>query len=258
MRLAEAVESRQDLERQLAGGEGALRSAGKAIADRREALSKLAGNVNAARARTEGVAEEIERLAAAHTDALMRAEAAQAEVDAVAAESTEADRDKVELDARHDDAVAAHDRPAAVVRELSDAERAAEKDAASWKAREEALAMGLRRKDGAGALLARADQVPGLLGSLASLLTVRPGHEAALAAALGGLADAVAPSGIDEAVEALRSLKIAAAGRADLLVGAQAGPGMRGSLDALRPSLPAGAVWGPDVVDCPESVRPAV
>jgi chromosome segregation protein len=258
MRLAEAVESRQDLERQLAAAEGALRSAAKAIADRREGLAKLTGNVNAARARTEGASEEIERLAAAHTDALMRAEAAQAEVDAMSAESSEADRDNVELDARHAEAVAEHDRAAAVVRELNDAERAAEKDAASWKAREEALRLGLKRKDGAGALLAKGGEVPGLLGSLASMLTVRPGHEAALAAALGTLADAVALSGVDEAVEAMRTLKIADAGSAALLVASPAAPGMQGSLDSLRPSLPDGAIWAPDVVGCPDHLRPAL
>ncbi|GAA4592052.1 chromosome segregation protein [Actinoplanes octamycinicus] len=258
MRLAEAVEHRQDQERQLAAAEGELRAAAKAIADRREGLAKLVGNVNAARARTSSAAEEIERLAAAHEDALMRAEAAQAEVDLVSAESSDADRDNAELDARHDEAVAAHDRAAAVVRELSDAERAAEKDAASLKAREEALALGLQRKDGAGALLAKTGQVPGLLGSLASMLTVRPGHEAALSAALGTLADSVALTGLDEAVEAVRTLKIADAGRASLVIAAPAGPGMRGSLDALRPSLPEGAVWAPDVIDCPEQIRPAL
>jgi chromosome segregation protein len=258
MRLAEAVERRQELEQQLAAAEGALRTAAKAIADRREGLAKLTGQVNAARARTGSAAEEIQRLAAAHADALGRAAAAQAEVDAVAAESTEADRDNADLDARHAEAVAAHDRAAAVVKELSDAERAAEKDAASWKAREEALGLGLRRKDGAGALLGRADQVPGLLGSLASMLTVRPGHEAALAAALGALADAVALTGIDEAVEAMRTLKIADAGRAALVVGSPAGPGMQGTLDALRPALPDGAIWAPDVIDCPETIRPAL
>ena len=104
--------------------------------------------------------------------------------------------------------------------ELSDAERAAEKEAAQWKAREEALALGLRRKDGAGALLARADRVPGLLGSVAALLTVEPGYEAALAAALGALADAVAVSDVDECQAAIELLKTDDAGRAALLVGA--------------------------------------
>ncbi|MET0423988.1 MAG: chromosome segregation protein SMC, partial [Actinoplanes sp.] len=258
MRLAEAVENRQDLERQLAAAEGALRTAAKAIADRREGLAKLTGSVNAVRARTDSASEEIERLAAAHTDALMRAEAAQTDVDAVAAESTEADRGNVELDERHAEAVTEHDRAAAVVRELSDAERAAEKDAASWKAREEALSLGLRRKDGAGALQAKAGEVPGLLGSLASMLTVRPGHEAALAAALGSLADSVALSGVDEAVEAMRTLKIADAGSAALVVASPAGPGMQGPLASLRPNLPEGAMWAPEVIECPEQIRPAL
>src|SRR4029453_13146751 len=213
---------------------------------------------NATRPRTESYPKENWRLAAAHTDALLRAEAAQAAVDEVSAESSEADRDNAGLDARHDEAVAAYDRAATVVKELSDAERAAEKDAASWKAREEALGLGLKRKDGAGALLARAEQVPGLLGSLASMLTVQPGHEAALAAALGSLADAVALTGVDEAVEAMRTLKIADAGRAALLVGGPAAPGMQGSLDALRPQLPDDAVWAPDVIGCPENLRPAL
>ncbi|MEO3817916.1 chromosome segregation protein SMC [Plantactinospora sp. B24E8] len=258
IRLAEAVESRQQLERQLAEAERALVAAAKAIADRREGLAKLTGQVNSARARTGSAAEEIERLAAAHADAQLRAEAAQAELDAVAEQSSEADRDNAELDARHAEAVAAQEAAAATVRTLSDAERAAEKDAATWKAREEALAMGLRRKDGAGALLARADQVPGLLGGLAGMLTVAPGHEAALAAALGGLADAVAVAGVDEAAEAMRWLRISDAGRAEFLVGGQAGPGMIGSADTLRPALPAGARWAPDLVGCSDEVRPAV
>jgi chromosome segregation protein len=258
VRLAEAVESRQELERQLAAAERALVTAAKAIADRREGLAKLTGQVNSARARTTSAAEEISRLAAAHSDALARAEQAQAEVDAVAERSSEADRDNADLDARHAEAQAAHEAASATVRALSDAERAAEKDAATWKAREEALAMGLRRKDGAGALLARADEVPGLLGALAGMLTVEPGHEAALAAALGALADAVAVTGIDEAAEAMRLLKIQDAGRASLLVGGAAGPGMIGSADALRPALPEGARWAPDVIGCPDQIRPAV
>ncbi|GIF67149.1 chromosome partition protein Smc [Asanoa ishikariensis] len=256
--LAEAVESRQALERQLAAAEQALRAAAKAIADRREGLAKLTGQVNAARARSNSGSEEIERLATAHADAQARAQRAQAEVDAVAAESSEADLADADLDARHDEAVAAHEVAAAEVRELTNRERVAEKDAATWKAREEALSLGLRRKDGAGALLSRADQVPGLLGSLAGMLTVEPGNEAALAAALGVLADAVAVAGVDEAAEAMRYLKIQDAGRASLLVGTPAGPGMIGSPDALRPALPEGARWAPDVVRCDERIRPAV
>ncbi|HEX5596224.1 MAG TPA: chromosome segregation protein SMC [Micromonosporaceae bacterium] len=256
--LAEVVEERQELERQLAEAERALVAAAKAIADRREGLAKLAGQVNSARARTSSATEEISRLVAAHADALARADKAQAELDAVAQESTEADRDNADLDARHAEAVAAHEAAVAAVRALSDAERRAEKEAATWKAREEALALGLRRKDGAGALLAQPDQVPGLRGSLAELLTVASGHETALAAALGVLADGVAVTGVDEAAEAIRLLKIQDEGRASLLVAGPAGPGMVGSADALRPALPEDAQWAPDLVKCSEDLRPSV
>ena len=258
VRLAEAVEHRQDLERQLAAAERELVAAAKAIADRREGLARLAGQVNSARARTATAGEEIERLTSAYADALARAERAQAELDAVEEQSTTADRDNAGLDARHAEAVAGQEQAQAGVRALSDAERSAEKDAATWKAREEALALGLRRKDGAGALLARASEVPGLLGGLSGLLTVSPGHEAALAAALDGLADAVVVSGVDEAAEAIRLLKITDAGRAGLLVGSPAGPGMTGPADALRPKLPDRAQWAPDLVDCAPQIQPAV
>lgn len=258
VRLAEAVEHRQEMERQLAAAERELVAAAKAIADRREGLARLAGQVNSARARTATAGEEIERLTAAYTDALARAERTQAEVDAAAERSTEADRDNAGLDARHAEAVAGQEQAQAGARSLSDAERSAEKDAATWKAREEALALGLRRKDGAGALLARAGEVPGLLGGLSGLLTVSPGHEAALAAALDGLADSVAVSGVDEAAEAIRLLKITDAGRAGLVVGSPAGPGMAGPADTLRPKLPDGAQWAPDLVECAPPIGPAV
>jgi chromosome segregation protein len=256
--LAKAVERRQELEGQLADAERALVTAAKAIADRREGLARLTGQVDSARARATSAAEEIDRLAAAHADAVARAGRAQAEYDEVAARSSKADRNNADLDARHARAQAAHAAAADAVRALVEAERRAEKDAASWKAREDALAMALRRKDGAGALLARSDEVPGLLGSLAGMLSVAPGDEAALAAALGGLADAVAVAGIDEATEALRLLKIQDAGQASVLVAGPARPGMIGSLEALRPALPPGARWAPDLVQCFDDVRPAV
>jgi chromosome segregation protein len=90
------------------------------------------------------------------------------------------------------------------------------------------------------------------------MLTVRAGHETALAAALGTMADAVALAGVDEAVEAMRTLKIADAGRADLVVAGAAAPGMQGPLDSLRPALPEGAIWAPDVISCPDNIRPAL
>jgi chromosome segregation protein len=253
-RLAEAVERRQQLERRLADAERALVAAVKAIADRREGLAKLAGQVNAMRTRSTAAADEIARLSTSLAEAQARAELAQGEYDAAAAGASEADRGDVELDARHATAVAAADAIGVRARQLGDAERTTEKDAAQWKAREEALALGLRRKDGAGALLARADRIPGMLGSVAALLTVEPGFEAALAAALGGLADAIAVSDVDGAQTALELLKKDDAGRAAVLIGRGTGEQIKQD----RPALPEGAYWALDLVGAPDNLRLAV
>jgi chromosome segregation protein len=254
-RLDEAVQARQDLERQLAYAERELVAAAKAIADRREGLAKLTGQVDAARTKAAATAEEISRLATALTEAQSRASAAEAEYADAAAGASEQDRGTADLDIRHQEATAAHDAARARVRQLGEAERAAEKDVTAWKAREEALGMGLRRKDGGGTLLANAHRVPGLIGSVAELLTVEPGHEAALAAALGGLADAVAVGDLDGAVAAVELLKWEDAGRADLLIGSAP---LVDEPAPPRPPLPEGIRWATDLVRAPEELRPAV
>src|SRR5207248_2491144 len=167
------------------------------------------------------------------------------------AESEGLDEEDAELVERHTAAQQALDVAQAREKELADAERQAEMESSEWGAREEALALGLRRKDGAGTLLAAGDRVPGLLGSVAALLAVEPGHEAALAAALGALADAVAVSTVDDVTAAVRLLKEQDAGRATLFV---ASPGVLTD----RPALPDGARWVLDVVRCSDSVRPAL
>ena len=252
-RLNEAIEQRQQLERKLSEAEQALVAAVKAIADRREGLAKLTGQVNALRTRAKAAEEEIARLDASLAEAQARAAEAQEAYEQAAEGASEEDRGSADLDEQYAAAVAAADAVAARLKELNDAERAAEKEAAQWKAREEALALGLRRKDGAGALLAAADRVPGLLGSVAALLTVEPGYEAALAAALGTLADAVAVSNVDAAQAAIELLKSDDAGRAAVLIG---GSDMPAKGD--RPALPEGARWALDVVGAPDHLRPAV
>ncbi|MGH3728018.1 MAG: chromosome segregation protein SMC, partial [Micromonosporaceae bacterium] len=139
------------------------------------------------------------------------------------------------------------------VKELADAERTADREASEWAAREEALAMGLARKDGSGTLLASTDRLPGVLGSLAVLLSVEPGYQGAIAVALGGLADAVAVRSVVDAADAIRLLKSNEGGRANLLVGGVSAPD-RGD----RPVLPEGARWAVDVVQAQEPLAGAV
>ncbi|HVU90582.1 MAG TPA: AAA family ATPase, partial [Jatrophihabitans sp.] len=234
--LTDAVGHRQDLERRLVEAERAVVAAVRAVADRREGLAKLTGQVNALRTRATAAQEESARLAAAAADARERAAQAEAELAQVQQEVGLLDAGELGLDTRHEQAVAAFETVQARVRELAEAEREAERERSTWTARADALVVGLTRKDGTAALLAATDQLPGILGSLATLVTVEPGYEAAVAAALGTAADAVAVDSFDSAVAALEHLKLEDAGRAGLVLG-----DVTDAAAAPSATLPAGA-----------------
>ncbi|TXC94679.1 AAA family ATPase [Streptomyces sp. ISID311] len=242
--LEDTVEHRAGLERQLADEERRLRDVARAIADRREGLARLSGQVTAARGRAASAQAEIGRLVEARDAARQRASAAQEEYEQLKAEVDGLDADDDALGERH----------AAARRELTEAEAAltaarealtaAERSRAATAARHDALALGLRRKDGSGALLAAADRLSGLLGPAAELLTVTPGFEIPVAAALGAAADALAVTGPDTAAEAIRLLRAQDAGRAAMVVG---GSGSRSGTG--RVPGPARAVEAREAVD---------
>ncbi|RSD23837.1 chromosome segregation protein SMC [Amycolatopsis eburnea] len=252
--LAETVLRREDLEQRVQAAERAHWAAVRAIADRREGMAKLTGQVEALRSKNGATSDEIDRLSVALEEAAERAEIAVEELETAKAEGGVEESDDAGLMDRHDRAVEANNAAKARVEELVKAERAAEREIASEKARVEALSMGLKRKDGAGALLGASHELPGLLGSVAALLTVEPGYEVALAAALGPVADAVAVTGGEDALRALKYLKETDSGRAGILLG-----GPESTVDTSAwPSLPEGARWARDVVTAPAQLRPAV
>ncbi|MFC5646327.1 chromosome segregation protein SMC [Kitasatospora cinereorecta] len=222
--LAEAVESRGDLERALTAEETRLKAAARAIADRREGLARLQGQAAAARSKASSAEAEIGRLALARDEAVARAAAAEAEYAELREHSDGLAAGDEELEHAHDRARAAladAERELAAVR---DAAGAAERERAALTARHETLALGLRRKDGSGTLLGGGgdggdDERPvGVLGAAAELLSVQPGYELAVAAALGAAADAVVVDGVGAAAQALRLLRKLDAGRAALLI----------------------------------------
>jgi chromosome segregation protein len=252
--LSEALARRSELENVVATAEKAHIAAVRAIADRREGLARLGGQVEALRSKTSATAEEIERLSTTLAEAAERAEIAAGELAETEVETGVEDSDDESLDRRHQQALEASEHAKARVNELVAAERAAEREIASWRARVDALSLGLSRKDGAGALLAAGHRLPGLLGSIAALLTVQPGAEVALAAALGPIADAVAVAGGDDAMTALSLLRDNDAGRAGIVIG-----GGGSTVDrSFWPMLPGGARWAIDLVRCPDGLRPAL
>ncbi|MFF3971065.1 AAA family ATPase [Streptomyces rubiginosohelvolus] len=221
--LEDTVAHRADLERELAAEERRLKDAARAIADRREGLARLNGQVNAARSRAGSAQAEIDRLAASRDEAQERAVAAQEEYEQLKAEVEGLDGVDEELTSRHEEAKRALADAQAAHSAARDEATAAERRRAAVAARHEALALGLRRKDGTGALLGARDRLAGLLGPAAELLTVEPGYEIPVAAALGTAADAVAVTDPATAAAAIRLLRERDAGRAAMLLGGETG-----------------------------------
>lgn len=240
--LDDTVSHRCDLERELAVEERRLKDVARSIADRREGLARLNGQVNAARSRAASAQAEIDRLAAARDEAHERAVAAQEEYETLRAEVDGLDAGDHELGERHETARRQLAEAEAAHTAAREATTAAERSRAATQARRDALALGLRRKDGTGALLGARDRLNGLLGPAAELLTVAPGHEVALAAAFGAAADAIAVTTPASAADAIRLLRKQDAGRAALLLsgapeepsGEQRGDGPPGASDLVR------------------------
>lgn len=216
--LDDTVTHRADLERELAVEERRLKDVARAIADRREGLARLNGQVNAARSRAASAQAEIDRLAAARDEAQERAVTAQEEYEALKAEVDGLDAGDQELGGQHEAARQRLLDAEAALTSAREAATAAERTRAATRARHEALAMGLRRKDGTGALLGARDRLDGLLGPAAELLTVTQGYEVPLAAAFGAAADALAVTTPSAAAEAIRLLRKQDGGRAALLL----------------------------------------
>jgi chromosome segregation protein len=257
--LEDTVAHRAELERALTEEERRLRDAARAIADRREGLARLSGQVNAARSRAASAQAEIERLAAARDEAQERAVAAQEEYEALKAEVDGLDAGDAELAERHEAAKQQLAEAEAALTAAREATTAAERKRAATQARHEALALGLRRKDGTGILLAAKDRLSGILGPAAELLTVTPGHEVAVAAAFGAAADAIAVTTPASAADAIRLLRKQDGGRATLLLAGDARPGGAGN-GATSPEEPADArhTFAADLVRGPSDLMPAV
>ncbi|MEU3740972.1 MULTISPECIES: chromosome segregation protein SMC [unclassified Streptomyces] len=251
--LEDTVGHRADLERELAVEERRLKDVARAIADRREGLARLHGQVNAARSRAGSAQAEIDRLAVARDEAGERAVAAQEAYEQLKAEVDGLDAGDAELGERHDEAKRSLTEAEGALTAAREAATAAERKRAAVAARHEALALGLRRKDGSGALLAAKDRLTGLLGPAAELLSIAPGYEVAIAAAFGAAADAIAVTTPASAAEAIRLLRKQDAGRAALL--------LTGAPDGERDVRTGGSEGPPlaaELVRGPEDLMPAV
>ena len=255
--LETAIELRADAEDSAAVEDRRLTGLLRAAADRREGLAKLIGQVSAARSRVESAEAELGRLRASVGDVDVRRAAAQQEFAALEVQVAGAEEGEENLDEQYEAASRALEAVQQELEDLTGAERAADRERESLQARLEALMTGLQRRDGSQAVLDAG--LEGVLAAVTDLLTVAPGYESAIAAALGSAADAVAVGDLTVADRVLRRVLEDDAGQVTLLV---ADAAVGSTPPTVRPpeldQLPDGATPASDLVTCDSQVGAVV
>ena len=251
--LESATAAKAGAEHAAAAEEKRLTAVLRAAADRREGLARLAGQVGAARSRVESAQAELGRLREAVTAGQERRHKAQTEFTALETQVAGVEEGEERLDADFEEASAELEAVQDEISGLTAAEGQAVRERESLIARRDALQLGLNRKDGtAHALNSGLD---GLLGTLAADLTISPGYETAIAAALGDASEAVLVRDPAVAHEVVQLLKDDDGGRASLLLASASAPDTGGQ---AKGTLPAGARWAVDLTTPAEGSRAAV
>jgi len=223
-------------------------AAQSALVSRHELESAgLAARVDVATSTLTAAQGELVRQQQALAEAQSRREAAQAEFDA---REVEANNSTAESDGSRDNACEAAEANVggiqADIESLRDALHASERERDALAARNAALSLAVDQKDGSSALVAA--KLSGIRGLVAEHVKITPGFEAAIAAALGTLADAVLANDRDSAIDALAESASRDFGRVEVVVA---------DAKKSRVSLgtAAGTIPATDVVTAPDGVH---
>jgi chromosome segregation protein len=218
-------------------------------------ISQLTGQADTAASRLAAVRGEVLRQQNALDAARTRGGAARAHLAEVERAASLTDASETDLDAAYQSAQASRESADALIESLREELHGHERERDALSARVGALSLALDQKDGSSALVAA--RLDGIRGLVAEHVQVEPGYEAAIAAALGSLADAVLADDRDSATTALAHSHAAQLGRVELVL-AEIGGGVAGaradSSPASERALPGGAVPAGSVVTAPDGV----
>jgi len=206
-------------------------------------VARLAGQIEVAQSRLAATQGELVRQQAALTEAEQRREATRAEFVALEAEAATTTEGDGKLDSLYEQAEAHVSGLQADIETMRDDLHSLERERDALAARTSALSMAVDQKDGSAAIVG----TPGIRGLVAEHVRVTPGYEAAIAAALGTLADAVLADDHDAALTALGRARDSDAGRVEIVVADAPATASLGS-------LPGGVAAATDFVTAPAGV----
>jgi len=238
-------------------------SAQSALVSRHELeLAGLAARVDVATSTLTAARGELLRQQNALEAAEQRRDATRTEfvaLEARAATGTEGDGS---LDAAYEAAEANVAALQASIEELRDALHAAERERDALAARNSALSLAVDQKDGSSALAGA--KLKGIRGLVAEHVKIEAGYEAAIAAALGSLADAVLADSASAAFDALAESAAKDFGRVEVVVADGVAPairqvaGVRAAADVVTaPGGVLGLLAGVYIADDLDSARAA-
>jgi len=233
--LAHATQALVSAEGLLKSDEDTIAAAMRAIADAREGTARQEGHIKSLNARLEAIAEEIARLTKSRNEAQARVDQAQREYSTYELEIASADSGELGLDSLFESAKSSLESSKSKLSQLLDAERVADRERNAVESKLEAIKLTSENRDGASALL-RDSRGVSIMGSVAGLIEIDRGWEAAAAAALGNFADAVVVKDLSSAVTALTTLRRENLGQADVLV-YEPGSGNKSSIPSGLNSL---------------------
>jgi chromosome segregation protein len=214
-------------------------------------ISKLTGQADTAASRLAAVRGEVLRQQNALDAARSRRDQARSALEVVEAETTLDDTSETDLDAAYQTAQAEVVSAEAEIDTLREQLHTLERERDALAARQNALSSALDQKDGSSALVAA--KRPGIRGLVAEHVQVQPGYEAAIAAALGTLADAVLADDRDTAADAIGFAHFDELGRVELVLADD--PRRSNGEAGTGRALPDGVVRAVSVVTAPPGVQ---
>lgn len=189
----------------------------RAIADQREGTARQEGHIKSLAARLDAIAEEISRLIKARDGAQERVDSAAREYSTLEMEIAGADAGEQGLDSLFESAKRELEAAKKKLGDLVDLERNTEREKNAIESKLDVMRITSSSRDGGAALVSNSRGI-NILGSIASLIRIDSGWEAATASALGSLADAIVVRDLNSAVTALRTLRSENLGQADVLI----------------------------------------
>ncbi len=214
--LIEATEQRDQARALIDEFDNKAAQKSKEISEYDARLTSLSGEITLAQARVDSLKEEYARQEETVADATRRFQDAESALRELEQEHNRNQPSDNSYETKYELATKAVAEATSAIEQTREQLHQAERERDSLVSKRSTLDLTLEQKDGTSELTSAG--LRGIRGLLANHMRIEPGYEAAIAAALGSLADAIVADSRDEALQAIDHLKQTDGGWAQLVI----------------------------------------